>query len=166
MAGWTDSAAGRVRYAAIPVQVGGEVGQFVVAVFYDPHREEVVASVQVLAIAGLAALALAGGAGWFVAGRVLAPIRLVRQTAEAISDSSDLTRRLDVTGNDDVAALAATFNHMLDRLDRAFAAQRTFADDAGHELRTPITVIRGHLELMGDDPDDQRGHPRPRQRRA
>ncbi|WP_063819317.1 sensor histidine kinase [Herbidospora cretacea] len=156
VAGWTDSAAGRVRYAAIPVQVGGEVGQFVVAVFYDAHREEIVASVQTLAITGLAALTLAGGAGWFVAGRVLAPIRLVRQTAEAISDSSDLTRRLDVTGNDDVAALAATFNHMLDRLDHAFAAQRTFADDAGHELRTPITVIRGHLELMGDDPDDQR----------
>ncbi|WP_066361955.1 sensor histidine kinase [Herbidospora mongoliensis] len=156
MAGWTDSAAGRVRYAAIPVQVGDEVGQFVVAVFYDAHREEVVASVQVLAITGLAALGLAGGAGWFVAGRALAPIRLVRQTAEAITDSSDLTRRLEVTGNDDVAALAATFNHMLDRLDRAFAAQRTFADDAGHELRTPITVIRGHLELMGDDPDDQR----------
>ncbi|WP_062355270.1 sensor histidine kinase [Herbidospora yilanensis] len=158
VAGWTDSTAGRVRYAAIPVQITGDpaVGQFVVAVFYDRHREEVVASVQVLAITGLAALALAGAAGWFVAGRVLAPIRLVRQTAEAISDSSDLTRRLEVTGNDDVAALAATFNHMLDRLDQAFAAQRRFADDAGHELRTPITVIRGHLELMGDDPHDQR----------
>ncbi|GAB1817575.1 sensor histidine kinase [Herbidospora sp. RD11066] len=155
-AGWTDSEAGRVRYAAIPVKVGPEVGQFVVAVFYDRHREEVVEAVRVLAITGLVALLLAGAAGWFVAGRVLAPIRLVRQTAEAISDSSDLTRRLDVTGNDDVAALAATFNHMLDRLDQAFAAQRTFADDAGHELRTPITVIRGHLELMGDDPDDQR----------
>lgn len=44
---------------------------------------------------------------------------------------------------------------MLDRLEEAFAAQQRFLDDASHELRTPITVIRGHLELMGDDPDDR-----------
>jgi signal transduction histidine kinase len=60
-----------------------------------------------------------------------------------------------VHGRDDVAALAGTFNAMLDRLERAFAAQRTFVDDAGHELRTPITIVRGHLELMGDDPAER-----------
>ncbi|GAA0412338.1 two-component sensor histidine kinase [Acrocarpospora corrugata] len=148
-----DTAAGTVRYATIPVRVTGDdrTGHFVVAIFYDRHREEVVEAVRVLASAALASLALAGGAGWFVAGRVLAPVRLVRQAAAQITDSSDLTRRLTVTGNDDVAALAATFNHMLDRLERAFAAQREFVDDAGHELRTPITVVRGHLELMGED---------------
>ena len=58
-------------------------------------------------------------------------------------------------GNDDVAQLARTFNTMLDRLEVAFLAQREFVDNAGHELRTPITVIRGHLELMGDDPRDR-----------
>ena len=42
------------------------------------------------------------------------------------------------------------------RLEAAFGAQRRFLDDAGHELRTPITVIRGHLELMVDDPVDRR----------
>ena len=45
---------------------------------------------------------------------------------------------------------------MLDRLEDAFDAQRNFVDDAGHELRTPITVIRGNLELMGDDPTERR----------
>jgi signal transduction histidine kinase len=44
---------------------------------------------------------------------------------------------------------------MLDRLEQAFATQRAFVDDAGHELRTPITIIRGHLELLGDDPDER-----------
>ncbi|MFC4016148.1 ATP-binding protein [Nonomuraea purpurea] len=155
--GTVESSRGTVRYAVIPVTVSGDPrpGHFVVAVFYDQHRDEIVDAVRVLGLSALAAMALAGAAGWFVAGRVLAPVRLVSQTAEQISDSTDLTRRLDVPGDDDVAALAATFNHMLDRLERAFVVQRHFVDDAGHELRTPITVIRGHLELMGDDPADR-----------
>jgi signal transduction histidine kinase len=89
-----------------------------------------------------------------VAGRVLAPVRAVRTTAERISES-DLTRRIEVRGSDDVAELARTFNSMLDRLEGAFATQRRFLDDAGHELRTPITVIRGHLEVMGEDPEER-----------
>ncbi|MFI6391092.1 ATP-binding protein [Nonomuraea sp. NPDC050547] len=151
------SKAGEVRYVSIPIQIKGDPrqGHFVIAIFYEHHRQEVVDAVRVLAFTSLAALAMAGAAGWFVAGRVLAPVRMVRQAAEHISDSSDLTRRLDVVGNDDVAALARTFNHMLDRLQRAFEVQREFVDDAGHELRTPITVIRGHLELMGDDPAER-----------
>jgi signal transduction histidine kinase len=44
---------------------------------------------------------------------------------------------------------------MLDRLESAFASQRAFVSDAGHELRTPITIIRGHLELLGDDPQER-----------
>ncbi|MEV0622373.1 ATP-binding protein [Nonomuraea sp. NPDC050404] len=152
-----DSAAGTVQYAVIPVTVSGDSrrGHVVVAQFYDLHRREMVDAVSVLGLSSLAAMGLTGAVGWLVAGQVLAPVRLVRQTAEQISDSTDLTRRLDVPGDDDVAALAATFNHMLDRLERAFVVQRNFMDDAGHELRTPITVIRGHLELMGDDPDDR-----------
>lgn len=94
------------------------------------------------------------GIGWAVAGRILAPVRLVRTTAAELTEQ-DLTRRIPVAGRDDIAALAETFNGMLDRLERAFAAQRVFVDDAGHELRTPITIVRGHLELMGDDPADR-----------
>ena len=44
---------------------------------------------------------------------------------------------------------------MLDRLQDAFSAPRQFVDDASHELRTPITIVRGHLELMGDDPAER-----------
>ncbi|SPL95585.1 two-component sensor histidine kinase [[Actinomadura] parvosata subsp. kistnae] len=152
-----ETSKGTVHYAVIPVSVSGDPrrGHFVVAHFYDRNRDDIVDAVGVLGLSALAAMALAGAAGWLVAGQVLSPVRLVRQTAEQISDSSDLTRRLDVPGDDDVAALASTFNHMLDRLEQAFVVQRHFMDDAGHELRTPITVIRGHLELMSDDPDDR-----------
>jgi signal transduction histidine kinase len=55
-----------------------------------------------------------------------------------------------VSGNDDLTDLSRTFNHMLDRLDSAFATQRHFLDDVGHELRTPITIAQGHLELMSE----------------
>ena len=123
--------------------------------FREAERREVGNAVEVLTVVGFGALAVAGLASWLVAGKVLAPIRLVRQTAERIGEC-DLARRISVGGNDDVAHLASTFNRMLDRLEAAFGAQRRFLDDAGHELRTPITVIRGHLELMVDDPVDRR----------
>ena len=88
-------------------------------------------------------------------GRVLAPLRLLTDTARSITET-DLTRRIPVSGHDEIAELARTFNAMLDRLERAFASQRAFVDDASHELRTPITIVRGHLELLGDDPDERR----------
>jgi signal transduction histidine kinase len=62
---------------------------------------------------------------------------------------------MHVRGTDEIAELAQTFNEMLDRVERALAAQRDFVTDAGHELRTPITIVRGHLELMTDDPADR-----------
>ncbi|GAA0964589.1 HAMP domain-containing sensor histidine kinase [Actinocorallia libanotica] len=151
--GWAHSEAGRVRYLAVPVRVTGDPrrGALVVGLFYDAERREVAEVTRVLGGTSLAAVGIAGIVAWLVSGRVLAPVRLVRTTAEQISGSSDLSRRLTVPGHDDVSALAGTFNRMLDRLERAFAVQREFLDDAGHELRTPLTVVRGHLELMGDD---------------
>jgi two-component system, OmpR family, sensor kinase len=151
--GTVTSGAGQARYAVFPVRVAGDPssGSLVVVEFLAPARTEATAILRLLAVVSLAALLVAGLTSWLVAGRVLAPIRTLRETAEGI-DESDLDQRIPVTGADDVAALARTFNRMLDRLARAFAGQRQFLDDASHELRTPITVIRGHLELLRDDP--------------
>jgi signal transduction histidine kinase len=74
-------------------------------------------------------------------------VRLLSETAQRISET-DLSDRIPVTGRDDLSQLARTVNAMLDRIESAFAMQRQFLDDAGHELRTPITIVRGHLELM------------------
>lgn len=151
--GWANSSAGRVRYAVLPVRVGDSPprASLVMLEFRDVLARPLNRAVTAIAAVAAAALLMAAVACWLVAGQVLGPIRLVRATAEGISES-DLKDRIDVVGNDDVAQLARTFNHMLDRLETAFIAQREFLDDAAHELRTPITVIRGHLELMGDDP--------------
>jgi signal transduction histidine kinase len=75
-------------------------------------------------------------------------------TARSISET-DLTRRIQVHGSGEMAQLAKTFNAMMDRLQAAFTSQRNFIDDAGHELRTPITIIQGHLDLLGDLSADQ-----------
>ncbi len=150
------SAAGPVHWAVFPVVVQGDAvgASLVVVEFAQPVRDGVASTIRVLAIISALALSLAGLASWLVAGRVLAPIRTLRHTAEGIG-KSDLDRRIDVVGRDDVAAMAHTFNAMLDRLQEAFAGQQRFLDDASHELRTPVTVVRGHLELMGDDPEDR-----------
>jgi signal transduction histidine kinase len=94
-------------------------------------------------------------AAWIAAGRVLRPVRLLTAAAREIDDRT-WSERIPVEGDDEVAELARTFNDMLDRLEEAFSTQRRFIDDAGHELRTPITIIRGHLELLGDDAAERR----------
>ncbi len=93
--------------------------------------------------------------GGTVAGRLLYPLRRLREASSAVGPE-DLTQRVEVRkGEDDVTLLAKTFNTMLERLDEGAQQQQQFLDDAGHELRTPLTILRGHLELVTvDDPED------------
>lgn len=152
--GTEDTHAGELRWARTVVDVrGGDDAMLLVGVFTDTARDEADRTVRTLALVSLVALLFAGVVSWLVAGRLLRPVRLVHEAAEEITEQ-DLTRRIDV-GDDDVSGLAETFNRMLDRLEEAFRAEQRFVDDAGHELRTPITVIRGHLELMDDDPESR-----------
>ncbi len=150
------SDAGPVRYLAVPLVSDGRTnGVFVVANFVQGEQDEIDHGIRVAAAVALGVLLVATGIAWVVAGRLLRPVRELTETAERISDT-DLSQRIPVTGSDELGRLAQQFNEMLDRLESAFAHQRTFVDDAGHELRTPITIVRGHLEVMGDDPDDRR----------
>ena len=149
-----ETEAGRVRFASVPVVLpDGRSGTYVAAFFRDLEAEEVQDVVGLLLAVGLGAAAVSAAVAAVLAGRVLRPVRLLRQAAEAV-DERDLSRRIQVdpAGGDDVTETARTFNRMLDRLQEAFAAQRRFVDDAGHELRTPLTVVRGHLELLPEDP--------------
>ena len=103
----------------------------------------------------LATYAIVAALSWLIitfmaslmAGRLLTPVRVLSETAHAISDG-DLSLRIEVSGNDDLTELQRTFNEMLDKLESAFTTQRQLLDDAGHELRTPLTILRGHLELL------------------
>jgi signal transduction histidine kinase len=151
-----DTAAGPVRFVAVPLQIEGVTsGVFVAANFVGAARTEIETDIRLEGLITGLVLAVVAIFAWFVAGRLLRPVAELTETAETISES-DLTRRIPVEGDDELARLALTFNEMLDRLEAAFVSQRTFIDDAGHELRTPITIIRGHLEVMGVDPEDRR----------
>jgi signal transduction histidine kinase len=154
--GQIETTAGPVHYLAVPLTHDGRTGGvFVVANFVAGERDEIETALQFEAVVSGVVLLVVTLVAWFVAGRLLRPVRELTATAEAINES-DLTRRIPVEGDDEISRLAHTFNEMLDRLEAASTAQRTFIDDAGHELRTPITIVRGHLDVMGDDPEERR----------
>ncbi|MGI8757591.1 MAG: sensor histidine kinase [Acidimicrobiales bacterium] len=91
--------------------------------------------------------------GWLVAGRVLAPIGRITAVARDIG-ATDLTRRIDLRGpTDELKELADTFDAMLARIDEAFEGQQRFIQEASHELRNPLAVIRTNLDVVLADPD-------------
>ena len=147
--GTAKSTIGTVRYVIIPVNVAGDdqLGLYVAAVNLDAVLADVAQSFQGFLIVGLLAIVLIGLAAWFVAGRLLRPIRLLRDAAAANS-ATDLSARIPVTGNDDISELTVTINGMFERLEDSFASQRRLIDDVRHELKTPITIVRGNLELL------------------
>jgi signal transduction histidine kinase len=143
---------GQIRYVAMPLLDGEPPGLFVVANSPAFEQAEIDDALRTQAITQLIALVLASLLGLALAGRVLRPLLSLAQTARGISDT-DLTQRIPLAGRDEASQIARTFNDMLARLEQAFTTQRRFLDDAGHELRVPLTVIRGHVELLELDTD-------------
>jgi len=110
-----------------------------------------VAGITLILVAVLFVLSLA--VGWFVAGRALRPLTRITAVAQEI-EATDLTRRIGLSGpQDELTRMAGTFDAMLDRLDRAFRAQRELLAKSSHDLRTPLAVIRSNVEVTLDDPD-------------
>lgn len=140
-------------YLVVPVRFAatGETGALVRATDLSLLRQQLNSTFRIYAaVAGLVLLA-AGLIVWAAMGRLLAPIAQLRRAAASIGED-DLATRMPVRGHDDLTALTATMNTMLDRIEALVEGQRQLADDVGHELRTPLTIIKGNLELL--DPDD------------
>jgi two-component system, OmpR family, sensor kinase len=155
--GQLDSPVGLVRYIAVPLTGRNQDGLFVVANFPTFERREIDDAVRTQVLTQFGAILIASLLGLGLAGRVLRPLRSLADTAQTISET-DLTRRIPVRGQDEASRIAGAFNDMLGRLDRAFTEQRQFLDDASHELRSPLTIIRGHIELLEfeADPEERR----------
>ncbi|MDO0911255.1 HAMP domain-containing sensor histidine kinase [Streptomyces sp. DT2A-34] len=150
------SPAGSVRFVAVPVTVAGDSarGVLVIATFTQQERDHINDSIRIQIYLGLGAVLLSACVGWIFASRIVAPLRLLRDTARSIHES-DITRRIPVQDRDEIGQLADTFNDMLDHLDDAFTTKRQFMNDVGHELRTPITIVLSQLESLPDDSADR-----------
>ncbi len=101
-----------------------------------------------LVLAPLLTVAVAS-AGWWLAGAALRPVKEMTDEVNAITSLREIDRRLsDTSGDDEVGELGRTLNAMLGRIEQAVSHERAFVDDASHELRTPISILRGELELL------------------
>ncbi|GAA2973190.1 signal transduction histidine kinase [Microbacterium terrae] len=147
------------RYLGAPITLPSDPGNDALfAIAYDVEAElaEINSAARVWIIASAVTLAVIAGAAALVTTRLLRPLRQMRRTAERVSAQA-LSERLPIVGRDDVSELAATMNDMLDRLDEALESQRRLLSDVGHELKTPITIVRGYLEVVdADDASDVR----------
>jgi two-component system sensor histidine kinase MprB len=102
----------------------------------------------VLLLVGLTGVGVAGLLGLAVARTALLPVRRLTEAAEHVTATSDLSRRIDADGQDELSRLAGSFNTMLGALERSLGAQRQLVADASHELRTPLTSLRTNVEVL------------------
>lgn len=117
------------------------------------HIQEVQRQLLLLLAFGIPFILLAASlGGWFLAANALAPIDRITRAARQIS-ADDLHQRLNLKlPNDEVGRLAATFDQMLARLEDAFERQKRFIADASHEMRTPLTILKGDVEVALNRP--------------
>ncbi|HEX6325732.1 MAG TPA: HAMP domain-containing sensor histidine kinase [Jiangellaceae bacterium] len=110
--------------------------------------------VGILVVAGPALVAAVWISAWALAGAALRPVRRMAREAATISAAAAGRRLPEPASGDEIAELGRTLNAMLDRIESTIAREREFIDNAAHELRTPIAVLRGELELAAHDVDE------------
>ena len=104
-----------------------------------------------LILIGGAGIAIAAALGMLVSRATLAPVRRLTAATETVTETGDLSQRIDETGRDELTRLAASFNAMLGALEESTRAQRQLVADASHELRTPLTSLRTNIEVLASD---------------
>ncbi len=126
----------------------GSHGALLVALPLTTVDHELGRILLILLLVGVAGIALAVLLGALVARTALTPIARFTRHTEQLTGDPDLSRRLEVSGRDELARLAASFNATLDQLERSVQAQRHLIADAGHELRTPIASLRANIQVL------------------
>jgi signal transduction histidine kinase len=150
------SGGANVRLLTEPIHQAGTndvVGAVQVAESLSPFESTMAAVARLLLSAGVGALLLAVIVGWLLTRAALSPVLRITETARHIAATGDYRQRLHVTPprlghGDELFFLAATFNDMIARLEHMLESQRRLLADTSHELRNPITIIRGNLALL------------------
>ncbi len=148
-----------LRVLTVPIQRGNEIsGVLEVGQSQDDVSKALRDLLLILAIAYPLTLAVASIGGVFLAGRALSPIDRLTRLAKTIT-AEDLSARLDLNlPNDEVGRLARTLDDMIAGLEEAFRRQRQFTADASHELRSPLTAIKGQVGLARSKPRDKEAY--------
>jgi signal transduction histidine kinase len=150
---------GGSRLLAVPVETSAGKRIVVVGTSTQDTNETRTDLEQLLLIALPVALILASIAGYFLATAALRPVEAMRARAAEISTAAPEERLPVPSTRDEVARLGETLNEMLARIGDAMARERAFVADAGHELRTPLAILRAELDLAlaeGRSPDELR----------
>ncbi len=139
----------RIRIIVSPMYLTDETVLLEVAQSLEPI-DAIMSQVRLaLLISIILALILVVISGAVVIRRALSPVKHITTTARNIGASSDLSQRVGYTGPmDEIGKLGMTFDQMIEKLDRVFQSQKFFVADASHELRSPLTVIKGNLDLI------------------
>jgi two-component system sensor histidine kinase MprB len=145
--GWADvtTATGRWRVYAVPFSPGRAL-----EVARPLNEIDAALASTRFALLGLAVTAalLAALLGALIGRAVLTPLRRLNETVNDVTRTRDLSRRVAMTGSDEIAHLAGSFDSMLTALEISLRQQRQLVADASHELRTPLTSLRTNLELL------------------
>ncbi|BBH71122.1 two-component sensor histidine kinase [Actinoplanes sp. OR16] len=136
---------GNYLMLTMPIAGGGAVQ---VAVDRNPDERVLVTFAVLLAVGAAVGIGGAALLGRTVSRAGLAPVDRLTEAVEDVAVTMDLTRPVDVAGNDEIARLGRSVNAMLSAIDASRHAQRALVEDAGHELRTPLTSIRTNVELL------------------
>lgn len=148
LSGVADSPQGRLRWGKTLLRTAdGRQATFIVLQFAAPHTEAVARETLVLFAVAAAGLLLTAGMAWLVSGQILAPLRRMGAVAARVGQSSR-GLRVPVQGDDELAALARTFNHMLDRVDRSWAAQQHFIDQVQRHLNAGRADAMARLQRL------------------
>jgi heavy metal sensor kinase len=134
-----------------PVATSNPASIIVVTASAESLSDHLDALQNVLAIAIIVSLLLAGCGGWFLARHSLSPLAAMASATERIT-ANNLDERLPVATKDELGRLASKFNELLSRLSASFSQQRQFMTDASHELRTPLSVVRTAAQVSLQKP--------------
>jgi signal transduction histidine kinase len=135
------------RVVVRPVVIGGDAGMLIVGVNNDDVSDPVSILIRLLAITVPIVVSVLGALIWWLTGRTLRPVEKMRVEMAEITGTNLGRRVAEPETGDEIDRLAHTMNETLDRLDGAIRRQQQFVADASHELRGPLTRMRGELEL-------------------
>ena len=137
----------RDRIAARTVDAGGRTYHIEVSASLDSIDSELAVVRRAIFVALPLILALAGVGGYWLTTRSLRPLGWMAEQAHSITETNLDTRIKIDNAAEELAVLVTSFNELLSRLDHSFDTMRRFVADASHELRTPISVIRGEADV-------------------